>query len=237
MHNFIVYKYKSHRPLASRKGRHPCPSPYRGLTRAVAQESPHVTSGSTGARIEHLGATADPRKHPYGWVVAGYSCGHTVDSPGCIVAGTLGRRDALPVARESPPCAPAAFHGLLAGYVLRRGRPTKTSHKIPRAARRAPRVSHIVRPPRRLVPRKESRRARFERARGPGTDIPLSHTTHSLSLECPSNRIRPPRLRLATHNARGPLTFGGEFGDGTSDGVRKESRRARFKRAQGRSDT
>ena len=91
------------------------------------------------------------RKHPYGWVVAGYSCGHTVDSPGCIVAGThagiLGRRDALPVARESPPCAPAAFHGLLAGYVLRlrdksAGRPTKTSHKIPRAARRAPRVSH-----------------------------------------------------------------------------------------------
>ena len=51
MHNFIVYKYKSHRPLASRKGRHPCPSPYRGLTRAVAQESPHVTSGSTEARI------------------------------------------------------------------------------------------------------------------------------------------------------------------------------------------
>ena len=158
------------------------------------------------------------RKHPYGWVVAGYSCGHTVDSPGCIVAGTLGRRDALPVARESPPCAPAAFHGLLSMGC----RPTKTSHKIPRAARRAPRVSHIVRPPRRLVPRKESRRARFERARGPGTDIPLSHTTHSLSLECPSNRIRPPRLRLATHNARGPLTFGGEFGDGTSDGVRKE---------------
>ena len=77
MHNFIVYKYKSHRPLASRKGRHPCPSPYRGLTRAVAQESPHVTSGSTGARIEHLGATADPRKHPYGWVVAGYGCGHS----------------------------------------------------------------------------------------------------------------------------------------------------------------
>ena len=26
-----------------------------------------------------------------------------VDSPGCI-AGTLGRRDVLPVAQESPPC-------------------------------------------------------------------------------------------------------------------------------------
>ena len=63
------------------------------------------------------------------------------------------------------------------------------------------------------------------------------HMNESVSLECRSNRIHPPCLRLATHNARGPLTFGGEFEDGTSDGVRKESRRARFKRAQGRSDT
>ena len=75
MHNFIVYKIQgSYRPLASRKGRHPCPSPYRGLTRAVAQESPHVTSGSTGARIEHLGATADPRNRPEAslWLGSGW---------------------------------------------------------------------------------------------------------------------------------------------------------------------
>ena len=35
-----------------------------------------------------------------GWVVAGYGCDH-IGSPGCR-AGTLGRRDALPVARENP---------------------------------------------------------------------------------------------------------------------------------------
>ena len=50
-------------------------------------------------------------------------------------------------------------------------------------------------------------RARFEQAQGLGTDIPPSHTTYNLSLECPSQRNRPPSPRIARICAQVPLTF------------------------------
>ena len=47
---------------------------------------------------------------------------------------------------------------------------------------------------------KGSGRARIERAQGLGTDIPLPHAAHSLSLECPSQRETAIQAPGSPHN-------------------------------------
>ena len=55
--------------------------------------------------------------------------------------------------------------------------------------------------------KKGSWRARFERAQGLCTDIPLSHAAPDLGPMCLSQRIRPPRLRLVRNHAQPRATM------------------------------